>query len=60
MLIALGLLVALAPFLGLPTSWLEILLPIIAVAIIALGYSFSPHREKIAPQPREVEQTMAA
>lgn len=60
LLIMFGLLVALAPFSGLPASWLELLMPIIAVGIVALGYSFLPRKEKVSPQTSETEQVATA
>jgi hypothetical protein len=47
-LILLGLLVMLAPFSGLPISWLEFILPIIGLAVGAIGYSFRPRSEPSA------------
>jgi chromate transport protein ChrA len=53
MLIVLGLVVALAPFSGLPASWLQFLLPAIGIVIIAIAYSFVPKRESSAAAPNE-------
>jgi hypothetical protein len=44
-LILLGILTILAPFSGLPLSWLEFILPAIGLAVAALGYSFRAPRE---------------
>lgn len=38
-LILLGILTILAPFSGLPISWLESILPVIGLAVAALGFS---------------------
>jgi peptidoglycan/LPS O-acetylase OafA/YrhL len=43
-LIILGALVALAPFSGLPSSWLQFILPAVGIAVIALAYSFVPKK----------------
>jgi hypothetical protein len=42
-LIVLGLLTALAPFSGLPSSWLQWLLPIAGIAIAATGHTYKVH-----------------
>lgn len=39
MLVVLGILVAAAPFSGLPISWLGILLPVIGIGIAVIGMS---------------------
>jgi hypothetical protein len=45
-LIILGILTILAPFAGLPISWLEFILPAIGLAVAALGYSFRAPRSE--------------
>ncbi len=59
-LVLLGCVVALGPFLGLPISWLEILMPVVGVIIISIAYSFLPRKEKIiSSTTRDSEQTVA-
>ena len=43
-LIVLGFLIVLAPFSGLPTSWLELMLPVVGIVVIAIAYSFVPKK----------------
>jgi len=54
-LILLGVLIALAPFSGLPSSWLEFALPVLGLFVLAAGYSFRSKTEtEQAPEPLSV------
>lgn len=47
-LILLGVLVALSPFLGLPLTWLAVLLPLLGLITLGIGYTLRarlPRRE---------------
>lgn len=45
-LIIVGVLVVLSPFLGLPESWLSVILPILGAVILVLGYLTFDRRRK--------------
>jgi hypothetical protein len=57
LLILLGTLVILAPFSGLPSSWLDIVLPLLGLAILIVGYTFRPQPK---PIPRADSDTVSA
>lgn len=45
-LIIVGVLIVLSPFLGLPESWLSVILPILGLAILVLAYLTFERRRK--------------
>lgn len=55
-LILLGVIVALAPFSGVPLSWLDIALPLIGLGIGLIGYFMRP-RKSTASALGETEAT---
>ncbi|MGE5541251.1 MAG: hypothetical protein ACM3TU_03150 [Bacillota bacterium] len=53
-LILIGILTLLAPFSGLPISWLEFVLPVFGLIVAGVGYSYRASKE-LLPESRIVE-----
>ena len=63
LLIILGLILALSPFLALPYTWLMVLVPILSLAVIVIGITLrrkrsleSSRSEAVAPPPYEAPE----
>jgi len=54
LLILLGLLVILAPFSGLPSSWLDVVLPLLGLTTLLIGYTLRPAKRKESTTSQEV------
>jgi hypothetical protein len=48
LLIIFGLVVALAPFMGLPISWLSVLLPLCGVMVVIIGWTVRSRRKALS------------
>jgi len=62
LLIVIGALLALSPFLGLPYSWLMVLVPALSAVVIVIGVTLrkkrfdASAREGVAPPPYEAPE----
>ena len=63
LLISLGALLALSPFLGLPYSWLMVIVPVLSIAVLVIGVTLRKKRhdalsrvEPVAPPPYEAPE----
>lgn len=57
-LIALGALIFVSPFLGLPYSWLMFILPVLGLVVVAIAISLRMRRRARAPQmPADTHDT---
>jgi hypothetical protein len=52
-LVLLGVIVALSPFLGIPTTWLAIILPLLGVAVAVIGASLRVARFFATESPHD-------
>lgn len=53
LLIVVGVLLILSPFLGLPYTWLMVIVPILALVVVGIGVSMRLPKRESTPQPYE-------
>ncbi|HYE23359.1 MAG TPA: hypothetical protein VEA92_02840 [Candidatus Paceibacterota bacterium] len=63
LLIALGILLAITPFLGLPYSWIMVIIPVLSAGVVVIGVTLRKKRsaessrvEPVAPPPYEAPE----
>lgn len=59
-LILLGTLIAISPFIGMPPSWFAFFLPIAGLLVAVIGFTLNKRKKQLASLPHETSSTVGS